>query len=331
MKESHRMSSSRTIIVAITVVAACMLSGLAVASASAAGPQPPNCSLVAAGPATDHALTLPGGEDVVVRDPYGGLLPRTSLFFDFTVRAAGGGKPSGVASVTWSLDGELKRTDATAPFEWKGVSGSNSRMPAGDHEVSVAVTPAGGGAPVLTSFALTATDCPPASTFNEIGLSPGIAGSRLYAASAGNSTSGPTFNAVTFGGQGVTARIPAAARGLRAGQLVYSSGNAIDARGAAKGGARHTLALRVPRAGTTLDSHGAIRVVLHPGAKSFLTVTGLPAGTREVQVRLQGAGGARLLSARRVSPKQCRYSTTARLSGPDGAITLNGGGVSGVC
>ena len=135
------------------------LCALAPSAAVAAGPQPPNCPLYAERGAVDHPLTLPGGEKLIARDPYGGLLPRNRLFFDFSVITGGHGAPTGVAQVTWALDGTVVRTDPTAPFEWKGVSGSNRRMPAGDHQITVTVAPAGGGAPVSTTFALTATDC----------------------------------------------------------------------------------------------------------------------------------------------------------------------------
>src|SRR3954449_10948203 len=79
-----------------------------------------DCSLLAPRRAVEHAIP---GTNLEARDPYGGLLSRTRLFFDFSV-----GGPSGdlskVAKVTWALDGKVVREDPKAPFEWKGVSGS---------------------------------------------------------------------------------------------------------------------------------------------------------------------------------------------------------------
>ena len=82
------------------------------------------------------------------------------MFFDFSVR----GDAAGVAKVTWAMDGKVVREDPKAPFEWKGLSGSSTRMPLGDHTITVTVVPAS-GTPASTDFALTATDCQPA-TFN---------------------------------------------------------------------------------------------------------------------------------------------------------------------
>ena len=121
-------------------------------------------TLTGAHGATEHPLTLRDGSKVAARDPYRGLLARNRLFFDFSLSKPGrGGTPAGVAQVTWALDGKLVRTDAKPPFEWKGLSGSDRRMPAGEHQITVSVTPTGGGAAVSTTFALTATDCQPAS------------------------------------------------------------------------------------------------------------------------------------------------------------------------
>lgn len=266
----------------LALVLSLALCALAPAAASAAGPQPPNCPLYAERGAVDHPLTLPGGEKLLVRDPYGGLLPRNRLFFDFSVITGGRGAPTGVAQVTWALDGKIVRTDPTAPYQWKGVSGSDRRMPAGDHQITVAVTPAG-GAPVSTTFALTATDCQPAGTFSnpDTSLGRGVHGSQLEAWSAFESDTGPTMRAVRFQAPFVTARIPAAARGRSAGTLKTDTGR--------------TYRLRVPRSGTTLLRRGALRVVLHPGAHRFLTVSGLPSGVHDVALRLVGRGGGRLL------------------------------------
>jgi hypothetical protein len=305
-----------------TLILAFGLAALAPAGAAAAGPQPPDCPLYAPHAAVEHPLTLPDGSKVVARDPYGGLLARNRLFFDFAVGKPGrGGAPAGVAQVTWALDGKIVRTDPKPPFEWKGVSGSDRRMPAGDHQITIAVTPAGGGVPASTTFALTATDCQPASANAFVDetirrRSGSTHGSVLYAASAFEGGEGPTMRSFTFLGDGVTARIPAAARGLVAGTLQ----------------AGRTYTLRVPRTGTTLLARGALRVVLHPGARRFLTVTGLPLGVREATLQLVGRGGGGLLRAHRTSARSCHYSTAAVIGGQvHRSVRVAGDTVSGLC
>jgi hypothetical protein len=299
-----------------------LAAALAPAGAGAAGPQPPNCPIYAPHAAVEHAMTLPDGSKVVARDPYGGLLARNRLFFDFAVTKPNrGGVPQGVAQVTWALDGKVVRTDPTAPYEWKGVSGSSRRMPAGDHQITVSVTPAGGGAPVSTTFALTATDCQPAGTFANLDVNlPGsnskARGSELFAWSAFESDDGPTMRSVAFLGTGVHARIPSAARGRAAGALKTDTGR--------------TYHLRTPRKGTTLLAHGNLRVVLHPGARSFMTVSGLPSGVHSVMLRLVGPGGD-LLGLHHTSARTCSYSTQAQISGPDGSVRVGGGTSSGSC
>ena len=299
---------------------------LAPAAASAAGPQPPNCPLLAARKAVDHPLTLPDGTKVVARDPYGGLLSRNRLFFDFSVRRPHNlGAPGGVAEVSWALDGTVVRTDPKPPYEWKGVSGSNKRMPAGDHQITVSVAPAGGGPAVTTSFAITATDCQPASAFASIDESLGggrhpVGGSQLDASSSFESDSGPTMTSVAFSGTGFATRIPSSSRGRQAGTLTISSGD--------RGG--RTYSLRVPTTGGTLLRRGGLRVVLHPGAHRFLTVTGLPDDTRSTSVRLVGRG-ARGLFVKRAKGNRCRYSTTAEIAGPQGRVTVDGGTSFGLC
>jgi hypothetical protein len=183
------------------------------------------------------------------------------------------------------------------------------------------VTPAGGGAAVSTTFALTATDCQPASAnafVDEDIRTRGSSthGSVLYASSAFEGGEGPAMRSFAFLGNGVSARIPAAARGLVAGKLQ----------------AGRTYTLRVPRTGTTLPRRGALRVVLHPGARGFLTVSGLPAGVREATLRLDGRGGGRLLRAHRTSPRSCHYSTAAVIGAVGGAsVRVKGDTVSGLC
>jgi hypothetical protein len=295
------------------------LLALAPAGAAAAGPQPPNCPLYAPRNAFEHPIVLPSGATVVARDPYGGLLPRNRLFFDFGLRKrSGAGAPRGIAEVTWALDGRIVRTDPRPPYEWKGLSSSDSRMPAGDHQITVSVVPVG-GSPVSTTFPLTATDCQPASAFVQIDerLGPhGRRGSQLDATSAFESDDGPTMTSVAFSGSGFAARLPRALRGRDAGTLT------ID------GNARRSFRMKVPRSGTTLLRSGSLRVTVRPGARRFLTVAGLPDGVHHVSLRLNGRG---LFVKRRVGRNRCHYSTAAEIAGPAGEVLVSGGTSSGGC
>jgi hypothetical protein len=292
---------------------------LAPAGAVAAGPQPPGCPLFAPRNAVDHPIALPSGATVVARDPYGGLLARNRLFFDFTLRKRNGaGAPPGIAEVTWALDGRVVRTDPKPPYEWKGLSGSDTRMPAGDHQITVTVVPSA-GSPASTTFALTATDCQPANAFVQIDErlgSHGRRGSQLDATSAFESDDGPTMTSVAFSGSGFSSRLPRALRGHRAGTLT------ID------GSARGSFPLTVPRRGMTLLHSGSLRVTLRPGARRFLTVAGLPGGVRRISVRLRGRG---LFVKRRFAGNRCHYSAAAEIAGPGGEVLVSGGGSSGSC
>jgi hypothetical protein len=305
----------------------CVAVALVPGVTSAAGPQPPDCPLLAPRKAVDHPLTLPDGTKVVARDPYGGLLSRNRLFFQFGLRKpAGRGAPRGVAEVTWALDGTVVRIDPKAPYDWRGLSGSDRRMPVGDHQITVSVAPAGGGAAVSTSFALTATDCQPATAFASIDESLGVGGhpsggSQLDASSTFEGRPGPTMTSVAFSGTGFATRVPRSSRGRDAGTLTVSGGER---------GAGRSYRLHVPRSGATLLRRGGLRVVLHAGAKRFLTVTGLPSGIRSASVRLVGRG-ARGLFVKRSSGGQCRYSTTAEIAGPQGRVVVSGGTSTGLC
>jgi len=312
----------RLVLPAMAIAAALLPAG-----ASAAGPQPPACPLLAARTAVDHPLTMPDGTQVVARDPYGGLLSRNRLFFDFSVRKPGsGGTPSGIDEVTWALDGTVVRTDPKPPYEWKGLSGSDRRMPAGDHQITVTVAPSSGGAAVSTTFAITATDCQPASAFASIDESLGggahpVGGSQLDASSAFESSTGPTMTSVVWSGSGFATRIPRSARNRAVGTLTISNG----------GRSQHTYRLRVPRTGATLLRRGSLRVTVHPGAKRFLTVTGLPDSIRTTSVRLTGRAARGLFVKRATAAKRCAYSTTAQIAGPQGRVTVSGGTSAGLC
>jgi hypothetical protein len=240
----------------------------AAASASAFDAPGAACALRAPRAAVEHAIP---GTKLVARDPYGGRLARNRLFFDFTVRGAKADLAN-VASVSWTLDGTVVRTDPGVPFEWKGQSGSTKRMPAGDHTITVTVTPRDGGPVATTSFALTADNCQPA-------------GFTAFPARVRDATF--TFESAIEGGEGpdisgvsmtrkanVAVVIPRALRGRRIGTLKL-----LDEHN------RPIKTYTLKGAGAALGKDG-VRARIVPGARRFLQITGLPAGVRMVDLEL---------------------------------------------
>jgi hypothetical protein len=267
---------------------------LAVPAGASAATQPADCHLQAPRAAVEHAIP---GTDLVARDPYGGLLSRTRLFFDFSVRGDAQAL-AGVAKVQWALDGTVVREDPTPAFVWKGVSGS-SRMPAGDHTITVTVTPKS-GAPASTQFALTATDCQNATFVPEIQAKRGQ--SLFTWDSAFESTDGEPLTGVSLTApKNVAVALPSSLRGRAIGTLQVK-------------GKTYTL-----KGGRTALAKGALKVTYVPGATTFFKVTGLPAGTQGVSVRLKPG----LLQLR--SPKRA-YRITGRLTAASGSVGLEGGG-----
>ncbi len=224
------------------------------AAASAA-----DCQLQAPRAAVDHAIP---GTNLVARDPYGGLLPRNRLFFDFSVR----GDAAGVAKVTWAMDGKVVREDPRAPFEWKGLSGSSTRMPLGDHTITVTVVPTS-GTPASTDFALTATDCQPATFNAEVAKRRGPA--TLSWASAFEADGEPLTGVAVTATKNVTASLPASLRGRAIGTLQIGSKS-------------YTL-----KGAKTALARGTVKVSFTPGTKRFLKISGLPAKTQGVTIKLK--------------------------------------------
>jgi hypothetical protein len=224
------------------------------AAASAA-----DCQLQAPRAAVEHPIA---GTKLVARDPYGGLLPRNRLFFDFSVR----GDATGVAKVTWAMDGKVVREDPKAPFEWKGLSGSSTRMPLGDHTITVTVVPAS-GTPASTDFALSATNCQPATFNAEVAKQRGPA--TLVWASAFESSGEPLTGVAATATKNMTAALPASLRGRAIGTLQIGSKS-------------YTL-----KGAKTALSRGKLKVSFAPGAKRFLKVSGLPAKAQRVTVKLK--------------------------------------------
>lgn len=249
------------------------------------------CPLFATGPAQEHPIALPGGDAIVARDPYGGTLARNRLFFDFSLQ----GDTARVAKAQWALDGNVIRTDDRAPFEWRAQSGSKRRMPAGEHTITVTAFTAG-GAQASTQFKLTATDCQNAGADVFLPRRPGTA--RLGASSTGEPPpSYPPFQTLSF-----TARQNVAVHGRARGTLDVVTAS----------GTRHYRFSNGLR-------RGGLRLAFHPGAKRFLTVTGLPKGTRSATVHLTG-GVVRI-----VQPTHL-WRIDATLTGGGNTATVPSGG-----
>lgn len=265
---------------------------LALPAGASAAETPTDCRLTAPRAAVEHAIP---GTKLVARDPYGGLLPRNRLFFDFSVR----GDAAGVAKVQWALDGKVVREDPTAPYEWKGLSGSSRRMPVGDHQITVTVVPTT-GAPASTAFALTATDCQPASFNAEVAARRGPA-TLVWDSSFESDGESITGVAATVA-KNVAVAIPAALRGRAIGTLQVGSKS-------------YTL-----KGASTALKRGTLKVSLVPGAKTFLKVSGLPAGTQGVTVKLKSG----ILKLR--SPRQS-FRLSGSLSAASGTVSglLTGG------
>lgn len=263
------------------LAAAAVASAALVPSAASAGsgPPPADCPLWAPQAKVEHAIP---GTNLTARDPYHGLLGRNRLFFSFSVRGPAADLAN-VASVSWALDGQVVRTDPTLPFQWSGQSGSSKRMPAGDHTITVTVTPKS-GAPASTSFALTATDCQPAGFTASV---PKARGASSFAFQSGiERGGGPDLSAVTLTAtSNVKVALPRAKRGKAIGSLVLGD----DAGRAIKSYTLKGAATALRRDGVTAR--------FAPGAKRFLRVTGLPAGVTTVSVKLT-SGVAALRSAR---------------------------------
>jgi hypothetical protein len=261
---------------------------LAGALALPAGASAADCGLQAPHARAEHPIA---GTKLVARDPYGGLLARNRLFFDFTVRGADADLGT-VAKATWSLDGTVVHEDDKAPFEWKAQSGSSkSGIPAGDHTITVTVTPTS-GAPAAVDFPLTATDCQFAGFTADLRDRPGPA-SLTWSSAAERGPGADLASVSATAAQNVQVALPVGLRGRAIGTLRLGT-KTYTLKGAA-----------------TALKRGRLKVSLTPGSRTFLKVTGLPAGTSAVTVQLK-KGVA-----------QVRHSSRYAL---DGGLTAAAGG-----
>jgi hypothetical protein len=274
------------------------------AASAGSGPPPADCPLWAPRAQVEHAIP---GTNLVARDPYGGLLARNRLFFSFSVRGPAADLAN-VASVSWALDGTVQRTDDTIPFQWSAQSGSSKRMPAGDHTITVTVTPKAGGAggSASTSFALTATDCQPAGFFGEVPKRRGPSSFSFQSAIERGGGVDLSGVAVTRSSN-VKASLPRALRGRRIGTLLLLGDDDRKIK-------TYTL-----KGATTALRRDGVRVRLTPGARGFLRVTGLPAGVKQVQVRFVSG-----ITALRTARKPFRVTGTV-YAGDAHASVVSGG------
>jgi hypothetical protein len=285
--------------------AAALAASLAAPGAASAQSQPSDCHLMQPNPAQEHAIP---GTSLSARDPYGGRLSRNRLFFDFSV-VGPKADLAGVAKVTWSLDGTVAREDPTAPFEWKGVSGG-SRIPAGDHVITVTVTPKT-GEPSSTQFPLTATDCQNAS-FSGFEIPKRSGAAELIWQSAFETDGEPLDGVGISSSSNVTAALPARLRGRRIGTITLL--RSADAKTGT------TYPLTAPRGGTKTVLHrGRLQVVYRPGARGFLDVRHLPAGIQVVHVRFV-SGVVHVHDARKAFGLYAKF-----VAGPRAAVLFEGG------
>jgi hypothetical protein len=248
---------------------------LLVLAATAGAVALPSAASAATTPAPDCALTgVPAAKSYVIpdtgltaRDPYAGRLARNRLFFDFSVRGTDQDKAE-VAKISWALDGKVVREDPTAPFQWSGLSGS-TKMPAGDHTITVTASLKDGGTSSV-DFPLTATDCQPVTFGAEVPKT--AAPARFdWDAAFENFDGEPLRGVSATATQNIAAALPARLRGGRIGTLSIAGA--------------HPKSYALRGAATAL-AKGALKVRLVPGAKTFLKITGLPAGTQSVHVKL---------------------------------------------
>jgi hypothetical protein len=274
------------------------------------GPQPPNCPLFTI--QRDEAREVRIGDTgLVARDPYNGLISRNRLFFSFSARGDAEALAR-VARVEWALDGTTVRMDPRAPFEWKGLSGSSRRLPAGGHVVRVTVVPKdAGAAPQSAEFGLFATNCQAAGfdAFDPYRIS-------WYASAEQPANAPPLERVEAVARSGVRTALPASVRGRRAGTL-----HILRAEPDQTLGRPLTRTLRVPRRGTTLLRRGALRVVLRPGHARFLTIDGLPAGAQWVRLELTGAGRTLV----RPRGRRVVYRVLGRLTGGGTTVGIESG------
>jgi hypothetical protein len=262
--------------------------------AGAPPPQPATCaSLLLPAPPIEHAFKLPGGRRAVLRDPYGGVVSRNRLFVQFTVKSAR--RDQLVDHVEWRLDGAAIAGNRGGRYS---LLLQSTKLQAGAHSLTAHVA-ARDGSTVDKSIDLNVTDCQKATFGAELR---DRRGAELSVGSGGPALRSLGFTAV----RGVRTRLP---RGRVVGSLAFVDGTLPFRAQAPK-----PLTLRAPRRGGVLLRQGSLKVTARPAKRDFLIVTGLPAKTTGVRIRLRG-----VVRMSRTCPTHATVRATLVPSGGGGA------------
>jgi hypothetical protein len=251
------------------------------------------------------------GTGLQALDPFGGLAAAASTVH-FAVEGPAAARAA-VARVEWRVDGTLAHTDATpATFSW-GNASVRSGIGLGRHTITVTAVGRDGSA-ASTSFALTVTTCGFVSFAAFMPESPARGRTELGWDSADRSDAGPALTGVSARvARNVVSALPTAVRGRDVGTLTVEHAGAPP----------QSWTLHAPRRGTALlGGRGTPRVVLHPGATEFLTITALPTGTQAVSLTLRPPG-TRLVHA--VDPCRMALVRGVLRSGTQTASAVHGG------
>src|SRR3954470_7926775 len=259
------------------------------------------CSALSiSGRPTEHAFELPGGERAVLRDPYGGLIFRNRRFVSFVVQTAKrGDRARLIDHVEWLYDGDARtlRNNRGGAYALQLPS---TRFTAGSHKLTAHVV-LKGGSTVDKTIPISATDCQPVTFFADLEVNKGRRARTLLRVGSG----GPDLRSVSFIAlRSLRATAPAAARGRAVGTLSF-----VDGTFPYRAAPPKALTLHLPRRpGRTavLLRRGKLRVTLRPRARRMLDVTGLPAQTTGIELRL--ARG--VIAPPRGCPVQSRIAAT---------------------
>ena len=242
--------------------------------------QGPCAALAIAGRPVEHAVKLPGGRRALLRDPYGGLIFRNRLFVSFVVRTAkSGDRARLIDHVEWLYDGDARtlRNNRGGAYALQLPS---TRFTAGSHKLTAHLV-LKGGTTVDKTIPISATDCQPVTFFADVEVNRARRARTLLRVGSG----GPDLRSVSFTAlRSLRATAPAPDRGRAVGTLSFYDGTFPYRATPPK-----ALTLRLPRRpGRTvvLLTRGKLRVTLRPGARRMLDVTGLPAKTTGVELRL---------------------------------------------
>jgi hypothetical protein len=229
-----------------------------------ASPAGETCTSVYAYHPVETPLRVSSDLTVRLRNPYGSRVNIGRFFVSFRIVYASAADRAKVSAVQWTLDGAPVRSNRGGRDAY--VFGSFHLTP-GPHVIAATITPVGGGANVTGELRFTATGCAP------LGFGAG-ADNRKAAGAQPTAfwvyTGTTPIDRVALGGRSTLVSTAPRLRGRKVGELRYVTGTRV-----------HVRALRLPK--RWADPHAIsllrddrLRVVLHPGARRMLDVTGLP-------------------------------------------------------